>query len=66
MTVYLRADLSEVTGECFEIPYRAFDLVEFIKKVQEKQEILALIIDPNDHNISFISRLTSAKRTVEE
>ena len=33
-------------------PYRAYDLIEFFKLCQEKQEIIGIEID--DHNISFM------------
>lgn len=34
--------------------YRAFDLIEFFKLCQEKQEIIGIEIDIEDHDISFI------------
>jgi len=34
--------------------YRAFELMEFVKLVEKKDEIMGIILDVESHNIGFI------------
>lgn len=52
MTWYIRSDLKEVRFSK-TVPRREFDLIEFIKKVKEENEILTVEFDEENHIISF-------------
>ena len=54
MTLFIRSDISEAKEDCMSIPYRAFDLMEFLKKVKETQEVLAIELD--GHTVTFITK----------
>jgi hypothetical protein len=38
----------------YEMPYRAFDLVEFYKLIKDKHNIIGFSIDPESNNVSFL------------
>ena len=40
--------------EVLSFPYRAFDLREFVKVCEKKQEIIGISIDQDDHVLSLL------------
>lgn len=52
MTWYIRSDLKEARFSK-QIPRREYDLIEFLKEVKEKYEILTVEFDEKNHMVSF-------------
>ena len=40
--------------EVSTFPYRAFDVIEFFKICEKKQEIIGILIDVDDHVLSLV------------
>ena len=52
--IYLNTELSLEKRSNLEAPYRAYDFIEFYKSVKSKNEILAVIINEEDHYVSLL------------
>ena len=56
-SVYIRNDLKDFVSES-EYPYRDYELIEFLKKVLEKNEVGAVTFDLENHIVSFTTKLS--------
>ena len=54
MKVFIRYDVTELPEHYGEYPYRDFELIEFLKKIKENNDIIALYFDEESHYISFV------------
>jgi len=52
--VFIGHDVKKLPDNYAEYPYRDYDLIEFLKKVREKNDILAIYFDEESHFISFV------------
>lgn len=54
MKVFIRYDVTELPENYAEYPYRDFELIEFLKKIKEDNDVLALYFNEESHYISFV------------
>ncbi len=54
MKAFIRYDVTKFPDNYAEFPYRDVALIEFFKKVKEKNDVIAIYLDEDSKSISFV------------